>query len=263
MRGLAGRSAIVTGAARGIGLAIARRLAEEGVRVLLADRDPLVEAVARELGQHHAVADVSRAEAVAALFGAADAALGDLDILVNNVGVIHPAGLMETTPEDFDRVMGINVRAAFLTTQAAARRMIPSGSGAIVNITSMAAVLASASAITYTVSKAALKQLTAASALNLAAHGIRVNAVGPGTIETEMAQLVTSGDGLQRVLSRTPLGRLGQVHEIAAAVAFLASDEASYITGQTLYADGGRLPLAYFAEPRAAQAAAAQPNAGP
>ena len=252
MRGLAGRTAIVTGAARGIGLAIARRLTDEGVRVLLADRDPVVAAAAAELHQPHAIADVSKPSQVNALFKAADKALGSLDILVNNVGVIHPGGLLDTDPGDFEQVMAVNVTSAFLTSQAAAERMIPRGRGAIVNITSMAAVLASASAITYSVSKAALKQLTAACALSLAPHGIRVNAVGPGTIETEMARLVTDGDGLKRVLSRTPLGRLGQVDEIAAAVAFLASDEASYITGQSLYADGGRLPLAYFAEPRVA-----------
>jgi NAD(P)-dependent dehydrogenase (short-subunit alcohol dehydrogenase family) len=251
---LEGRTAVVTGAARGLGLAIAERLVAEGARVLLSDIDPSVATAATRLGQPHALADVSQAEAVEAMFDAADEALGDLDILVNNAGVISRATkLVDLAGEEFDRVMAVNVKSALLATQAAARRMIPRRSGAIVNMSSVTALISGGDQIPYTVSKSAVKQLTASSALALAPYGIRVNAVGPGAIETPMASAALTGgdEALRRVLSRTPLGRMGRPEEIAAVVAFLASDDASYITGQTIFADGGRLVLAYFAEPQA------------
>ena len=249
----AGRTAVVTGAARGLGFAIAERLAGEGARVLLADIDPAVAAAAERLGQPHAVADLSRAADIEALFETADRALGDLDVLVNNAGVVPAAAKLTDLPEaEFDRVMAVNVKSALLATQAAARRMTPRRRGAIVNMGSVMGVLAGPEHIPYTVSKGAIRQLTASTALSLAPYGVRVNAVGPGVIETPMAAAVTgpAGEGLAQVLSRTPLGRLGRPQEIAAVVAFLASDEAAYITGQTIYADGGRLVLAYFAEPQ-------------
>jgi NAD(P)-dependent dehydrogenase (short-subunit alcohol dehydrogenase family) len=150
--------------------------------------------------------------------------------------------------------MAVNLKSALLATQAVARRMIPRRSGAVVNIASVMAAFASGDQIPYVVSKSAMKQLTASTALSLAPYGIRVNAVGPGTIATPMVAAVTGGQGeaLGRVLSRTPLGRLGRPDEIAAVAAFLASDDASYITGQTIFVDGGRLVLPYFAEPSAA-----------
>lgn len=249
-----GRTAVVTGAARGIGCAVAERLASEGARVLLSDIEASVADAAARLGQPHVVADVSQADAVAVLFEAADRELGALDILVNNAGVIGRATkLVDLAEADFDRVMAINLKAGLLTTQAAARRMIPRRSGAIVNLASVAAIMAGGDQIPYAVSKAAMKQLTAMTALSLAPYGIRVNAVGPGPVETPMAAAVTGGgaDGMKRVLSRIPMGRLGRPEEIAAIVAFLASDDASYLTGQTIFADGGRLALGYFAEPLA------------
>jgi len=250
---LEGRAAIVTGAAQGIGYAVAERFAAEGARVLMSDISPTVADAAVRLGQSHIVADVANAAQVAALFDAADRELGPLDILVNNAGVIgRAAGLMDLAEADFERVMAINVTAGLRTTQAAARRMTPRRSGAIVNLASVAAIMAGGDQIPYAVSKAAVKQLTAMTALSLAPFGVRVNAVGPGPVETPMAAALTSGpEGLGRVLSRIPLGRLGRPEEIAAIVAFLASDDASYLTGQTLFADGGRLALGYFAEPLA------------
>jgi len=254
LRRLEGRTAVVTGAARGIGCAIAERLVAEGAQVLLSDIDPGVAEAAARLGQPHAVTDVSDGAAIEALFETADQVLGPLDILVNNAGVIGRATkLLDLTEADFDRVMAINLKAGLLATQAAARRMIPRRSGAIVNLASVAAIMAGGDQIPYAVSKSAVKQLTAMTALSLAPYGVRVNAVGPGPVETPMVAAVTGGggDGLSRVLSRIPLGRLGRPEEIAAIVAFLAGDDASYLTGQTIFADGGRLALGYFAEPLA------------
>jgi len=254
LRRLEGRTAIVTGAARGIGFATAERLAAEGARVLLSDIDGGVADVAARLGQPHAITDVADTAQVEALFETADHELGALDILVNNAGVIGRATkLMELDPAEFERVMAINVRAGLVATQAAARRMTPRRAGAIVNLASVAAIMAGGDQIPYAVSKAAVKQLTAMTALSLAPYGIRVNAVGPGPVETPMVAAVTGGGkGLDAVLSRIPLGRMGRPEEIAAIVAFLASDDASYVTGQTIFADGGRLALGYFAEPLAA-----------
>lgn len=249
-----GRAALVTGAARGIGLAVAERLAAEGARVLLADVELSVGVAADRLGQAHAVVDLADGAAVSAMFQAADREVGPLDVLVNNAGVIgRAAKLVDLAEGDFDRVMDINLKAGLLATQAAARRMIPRRRGAIVNLASTAAVMAGGDQIPYAVSKAAVKQLTAMTALSLAPYGVRVNAVGPGPVETPMVAAVTGGggEGLQRVLSRIPMGRLGRPEEIAAIVAFLASDDASYVTGQTVFADGGRLALGYFAEPLA------------
>lgn len=250
---LEGRNAIVTGAGRGIGFAIAERLAAEGARVLLSDIDPGVAKAADRLGQPHAVVDVADTLQLEALFETADRELGPLDILVNNAGVIGRATrLVELDPAEFERVMAINVHAALVATQAAARRMTPRRTGAIVNLASTAAIIAGGDQIPYAVSKAAVKQLTAMTALSLAPYGVRVNAVGPGPTETPMVAAVTGGGAaLDRVLSRIPLGRMGRPEEIAAIVAFLASDDASYVTGQTIFADGGRLALGYFAEPLA------------
>jgi NAD(P)-dependent dehydrogenase (short-subunit alcohol dehydrogenase family) len=250
---------VVTGAARGIGFASAERLVAEGARVLLSDIDPGVAEAAGRLGQPHTVTDVSDAGQIEALFETADRVLGELDILVNNAGVIGKAAkLTDVDPSEFDRVMAINVKSALAATQAAARRMMPRRTGAVVNVASVMAVFASGDQIPYTVSKSALKQLTASTALSLAPYGIRVNAVGPGVIATPMVAAVTGaqGEAMDLVLSRTPLGRLGRPEEIAAVVAFLASDDAGYITGQTIFADGGRLVLPYFAEPLAPPPAA-------
>ena len=254
-RRLEGRNAIVTGAGRGLGLAIAERLASEGARVLLSDIDPGVAQAAAALGQPHMIADVSSQAGIDALFEQADGTFGALDILVNNAGIIGAAcSLTDLAEAEFDRVMAVNLKSALLATQAVARRMMPRRSGAVVNIASVMAAFASGDQIPYVVSKSAMKQLTASTALSLAPYGIRVNAVGPGTIATPMAAAVTGrqGEALGRVLSRTPLGRLGRPDEIAAVAAFLASDDASYITGQTIFVDGGRLVLPYFAEPSAA-----------
>lgn len=242
---LAGKRAVITGAAQGIGKAIAEAFVAEGAELLLADIDAdSLAATAAELGQEGIVLDVSRKAEIERLFAQVAARWGGLDILVNNAGVTHAAELDDLTEEDFDRVFSTNLKSALWATQAAARLM-PPGS-AIVNMSSVNAVLAIPNQIPYTVSKAALKQLTNVTALALSPKGIRVNAIGPGSIMTEMlAGIMNDAAAENRILSRTPLGRCGEPAEVAAVALFLASSESSYITGQTIYPDGGRLGLNY------------------
>ena len=247
---LTDRVAIVTGAARGIGLAIAQRFADEGATVVMADlaAATLSEAAAAVPGATTVVADVSRKADVARVVEAAAARTGRIDILVNNAGITHACDFLDLTEADFDRVLGVNLKSMFLCGQAVARHMVARGvRGAVVNLSSVNAVLAIANQVPYTVSKGGVNQLTKVMALALAPHGIRVNGIGPGTIATEMARAAVLGseEGRRRILSRTPLGRLGEPEEVAAIAAFLASDDASYLTGQTIYPDGGRLGLNY------------------
>jgi NAD(P)-dependent dehydrogenase (short-subunit alcohol dehydrogenase family) len=242
---LRNKRAIITGAAQGIGKAIAERFAAEGASLLLADIDAAqVEAVATGLGQNAIVADVSRKTEVEAIIARAAELWGGLDILVNNAGITHAAELDELTEEDFDRVFAVNLKSALWATQAAARLMGPGS--AVVNMSSVNAVLAIPNQIPYVVSKGAMKQLTNVTALALAPKGIRVNAIGPGSIMTDMLRGIMTDPAAQaRTLSRTPLGRLGEPEEIASVALFLASEDSSYITGQTIYPDGGRLGLNY------------------
>ena len=247
---LTDRVAIVTGAARGIGLAIAQRFADEGATVVMADlaAATLSEAAAAVPGATTVVADVSRKADVARVVEAAAARTGRIDILVNNAGITHACDFLDLTEADFDRVLGVNLKSMFLCGQAVARHMVARGvRGAVVNLSSVNAVLAIANQVPYTVSKGGVNQLTKVMALALAPHGIRVNGIGPGTIATEMARAAVLGseEGRRRILSRTPLGRLGEPEEVAAIAAFLASEDASYLTGQTIYPDGGRLGLNY------------------
>ena len=245
MKRLEGKRALVTGAARGIGRAIAERFTAEGAVVLLADVDAAeVANVARTLQQISRTVDVSRKVEIDALFDQVASDWGSLDILVNNAGVTHAAELLDLTEEDFDRVFAINLKSALFATQRAVPLMRSGAS--IINMSSVNAVLAIPTQIPYAISKGALKQLTNVSAISLAARGIRVNAIGPGTIMTAVAaSIMTNAEAEHMVLSRTPLGRFGEPSEVASIAAFLASDDASYITGQTIYPDGGRLGLNY------------------
>ena len=243
---LTGRRCLITGAAQGIGRAIAERFSAEGAGLLLVDIDGRkVAEVADSLGQQAFAADVSHKAQVEAMIAAAVAKLGRLDVLVNNAGITHSASLDELAEDDFDRVFATNLKSALWGTQAAARVMAPGS--AIINMSSVNAVLAIPNQIPYVVSKSALKQLTNVTALALAAKGIRVNAIGPGSIETEMlAGILAEDDAARdRILSRTPLGRCGTPEEVAAVALFLASEDSSYLTGQTIYPDGGRLGLNY------------------
>ena len=242
---LQGKRAVVTGAAQGIGRAISAAFVAEGAQVLLVDVD--AEGVARtaaELGQQAFTADVSRKSEIELIFAHVTQHWGSLDILVNNAGVTHAAELDDLTENDFDRVFAINLKAALWATQAAARLM--NAGAAVVNLSSVNAVLAIPNQIPYAISKGAMKQLTNVTALALAPKGIRVNAIGPGSIMTAMLQGIMNDQAAQdRILSRTPLGRWGEPEEVAAIAVFLASSESSYITGQTIYPDGGRLGLNY------------------
>jgi NAD(P)-dependent dehydrogenase (short-subunit alcohol dehydrogenase family) len=244
---LAGKTSVVTGAANGIGLAVSRAFVAEGATVLMVDVDADALAVAAtRLGQPRHVADVGVRSGVAAFCQAAFDRFADVDVLVNNAGVTHAADFFALGEDDFDRVLAVNLKAALFATQLIGRRMADRGAGSIVNMSSVNAVLAIANQVPYVVSKGALRQLTNVAALALAPYGVRVNAIGPGTILTDLARtIMTDRAAERRILSRTPLGRCGTPEEVAAVAVFLASDEASYVTGQTVYADGGRLGLNY------------------
>ena len=240
---------LVTGAASGIGLACAERFAAEGAMVAIADtaRDAGAAAAARLGASFHCV-DVSRKAEVDAMVAELIAQSGHIDVLVNNAGITHAAEFLDLAEVDFDRVLAVNLKSCFLVGQAVARHMVEKQiHGAIINMSSVNAVLAIPNQVPYVVSKGGIAQLTKVMALGLAPYGIRVNAIGPGTIATELAKKAVLGDeaARQRVLARTPLKRLGEPEEVAAIAAFLASDDASYLTGQTIYPDGGRLALNY------------------
>jgi NAD(P)-dependent dehydrogenase (short-subunit alcohol dehydrogenase family) len=251
---LSGKVALVTGAGQGIGLACARAMAREGARVVLAERDQPqgLRAAAELSGEGYSATfvgcDVSRKPEVDAAIAAAVKAYGRLDILVANAGIVHAADFLDLREEDFDRVLAVNLKGVFLSGQAAARQMVAQGGGgAIINMSSVNAVMAIPNQVPYVVSKGAMNQLTKVMALSLAPHRIRVNGIGPGTILTELAKNAVLGnrEAERKILSRTPMGRMGEPGEVAAVAVFLASDEASYLTGQTIYPDGGRLALNY------------------
>ena len=248
---LTGKVAIVTGAAGGIGLATAKRLKSEGANVLGADIRADIGDIASAFGAEGIVTDVGDEASLNAMVAHAISSFGKVDILVNNAGVTAPADFLDYTLADFERVLRINLHSAFIAGQAVARHIVArKGTGSIINMSSVNAVLALPNQTAYVTSKGGLNQLTKVMAISLAAKGIRVNGVGPGTIVTEMsrARVLATEESRMRILSRTPMGRPGEAEEIASIVAFLASEDASYMTGQTLYADGGRMALNYTVE---------------
>jgi NAD(P)-dependent dehydrogenase (short-subunit alcohol dehydrogenase family) len=252
---LKNKIAIVTGAAGGIGLACAKAFVAEGAKVMLSDVDAVRgQREARKLGKNarFTVCDVGDATQANALVRATVKEWGRVDILINNAGIIHTAEFLDIAETDFDRVLRVNLKGPFLVGQAAARQMKKQGrpkrgSYAIVNMSSVNGVLAIPNQVPYVVSKGGVNQLTKVMALALAPHGVRVNAIGPGTIGTDLARkaVMASEEAKKRIFMRTPLGRLGEPAEIASVAVFLACEDSSYMTGQTVYPDGGRLALNY------------------
>ncbi|SFU09471.1 SDR family NAD(P)-dependent oxidoreductase [Sedimentitalea nanhaiensis] len=235
------KTALVTGAARGIGLATAKRLLAAGWRVAILDRDePELNKAAQELSDVHAVlADVSIPEQVEGALHQISQRIGVLDGLVNNAGVADFGPIRDTTYDRWRTVLATNLDGPFLMTQAFTDLLAADGGGAVVNVTSISGLRASTLRVAYGTSKAALAQLTLQQAVELGELGIRVNAVAPGPVDTKLALAVHTPDIRAAYHDALPLNRYGSEDEIAAAIAFLLGDDASFITGQILAADGG------------------------
>jgi|KBSMisStandDraft_5_1062788.scaffolds.fasta_scaffold56076_4 NAD(P)-dependent dehydrogenase (short-subunit alcohol dehydrogenase family) len=250
---LENRVAVITGGAQGIGAACARRFAQDGAAVAIWDvNDELGHALAQQLEANGARVvychcNVSRKDEVDAALAATRQALGAVDALVNNAGIFKAADFLDITEADWTAVLDVNLKGAFLVGQAIGRAMSEAGGGTIVNMSSVNAVMAIPSIASYNASKGGINQLTRVMALALAEHGVRVNAVAPGTIATELAReaVLGSEEAKRRIMSRTPIKRLGEPDEIAEVCAFLTSSAASYMTGSIVYVDGGRLALNY------------------
>lgn len=240
---LKGKVAVVTGASRGIGLEIAKTLAAQGARVAVIstqERPEIAEQIAQETGYEAKsfACDVSDADQVAATFKAILEAFGQVDILVNNAGITRDGLMMRMKDADFDDVIRTNLRSAFLCTRAVARHMMGRRSGRIVNMASINGIRAQAGQANYAASKAGIIGLTKTNAMEFAARGITVNAVAPGFIGTDMTAKIAP-EALEKYKNAIPVQRIGEPKDVANAVAFLVSDEASYITGQVLGVDGG------------------------
>jgi NAD(P)-dependent dehydrogenase (short-subunit alcohol dehydrogenase family) len=250
---LQGQVVVITGASQGIGAACAARLSADGAAVALWDvADAAGNALARSLGEGGARAayfhcNVATKAEVDAAVAATLAAFGRIDALVNNAGIFKAADFLDISEADWDAVIDVNLKGAFLVGQAVAREMVKTGGGAIVNMSSVNGVMAIPSIASYNVSKGGINQLTRVMALALADKSIRVNAVAPGTIATELARnaVLGSDEARARIMSRTPMKRLGTPDEIADVTAFLLSSASSYVTGEIVYVDGGRLTLNY------------------
>jgi 3-oxoacyl-[acyl-carrier protein] reductase len=244
---LEGQVAVVTGASKGIGAEIARQLAAEGAAVVVnyasskAGADKVVSEITAKGGKAIAVkANVAEPAEITALFAEAKKAFGRLDILVNNAGIYEFGALDDVTPEHFHKQFNLNVLGLILSTQEAVRHFGPNG-GSVVNISSVVSTLAPPMSAVYSGTKAAVDAVTKSLAKELGAKKVRVNAINPGMVETEgtHSQGITESEMRKQIEAQTPLGRIGRVDDIAPAVVFLASDDAKWITGETLFISGG------------------------
>lgn len=245
MRKLEGKVAVVTGASRGIGRAIALKLADEGAKVVVnysgsqVKAEEVVAAIREAGGEAIAIqASVAKSDEVAALMDAAVKTFGSLDILVNNAGITRDNLLMRMKENEWDDVMDTNLKGVFLCTKAVTRQMMKQRAGRIINISSIVGVAGNAGQANYVAAKAGVIGLTKTTAKELASRNILVNAIAPGFIETEMTAELPE-ELKQGMLTQIPLAKLGQPEDIARAVIFLASEDANYMTGQTLHIDGG------------------------
>jgi 3-oxoacyl-[acyl-carrier protein] reductase len=243
-RPLDGKTAIVTGGTRGIGAAIAALLAEHGAAVVVSGRDAarlqhaVQELEERGASVHGVVADAAKREDADRLVEAAKERYGRLDLLVNNAGITRDGLLIRMKDDDWDRVMEVNLRGAFLVTRAAAKLMVRQRSGRIINIASTAGAMGNPGQVNYSAAKAGLIGFTKATARELAHWGILVNAVAPGLIETDMAAAIPAA-AREALLEQVPLKRIGSAREVAEMVGFLAGDGAAYVTGQVFHVNGG------------------------
>ncbi|MEK6665748.1 MAG: 3-oxoacyl-[acyl-carrier-protein] reductase [candidate division NC10 bacterium] len=243
-KGLEGRVAIITGGSRGIGRAVAQCLAEDGASVVVSGLDPArLEAATKELEGFGApvlgvVADVARREDVERLVDQTKDRFARIDVLVNNAGITRDALLVRMKDEDWDRVLDVNLRGAFLMMRAVAKVMMRQKGGRIINITSAAGAMGNPGQANYSAAKAGLIGLTKSAARELSRWGILVNAVAPGLIETDMAAAIPQ-EAREALLAQIPLGRIGSGREVADVVRFLAGDGAAYMTGQVLHVNGG------------------------
>lgn len=245
MSKLAGKTAVITGASRGIGAEIARKFAAEGAKIVVnysgskEKAEAVVEEIQKNGGEAIAVkADVADSDAVKAMIDETMKAFGSVDILINNAGITRDNLMMRMKDDEWDDVINTNLKGVFVCTKAVTRQMMKQRSGRIVNIASIVGVMGNAGQANYVAAKAGVIGLTKTTARELASRGITANAVAPGFITTEMTDKL-SDDIQQTMLGQIPLGRFGKPEEVAKAALFLASDEASYMTGQTLHLDGG------------------------
>jgi glucose 1-dehydrogenase len=253
---LKNKVAIVTGATKGIGLACAREYIAEGARVVLTGRSrDLGETAARDICKEGGEAlflpcDVSDSSQVQNLIDSTVTHFGKLDIMLSNAGTNGKAEFLDVTEEDWDRIINTNLKGIFLCGQKAAKQMVKQGHGGyIINMSSVMAVLGLKNQVAYSASKGGISQLTKVMALGLIEHGIRVNAIGPGAIMTELLQRVADDKTvMDAILKRTPEGRIGTCKEVGRLAVFLASEDAGFIMGQTIYQDGGRIIQSYDRE---------------